>query len=111
MCGLIFGAICHFLLLKVARGGRCGGRWGHGRWGGGGWGRWGGDEGGPWMFQRFFLRRLFERLQTTPGQERVISEAIGEVREALRNARGEFRSSREDIARAFSADAFSAESM
>lgn len=53
-----------------------------------------GFGGGP---RRWMLRHLFERLDTTPGQEKVILEALGEVekkgqaaREALFSARGDF---------------------
>ncbi len=47
-----------------------------------------------------FLRALFQRLETTPGQEKVIVAAYEEMREATRSARGEVRTSREDLAKA-----------
>ena len=46
------------------------------------------------------------RLETTPGQEKVILAAIDEVREAARKARGEARSTRKDVAGAMRAPAF-----
>jgi uncharacterized membrane protein len=52
------------------------------------------------------LHGLFRRLETTPGQEKVILSAIDEVREAARKARGEARSSRKDVASAMRAPAF-----
>src|SRR5262249_11735067 len=62
---------------------------GEGRWGGGGW-------GGPGVF----LRMLFQRLETTPGQEKVIVAAVEEMREAAAKARGEVRATRGDVAKA-----------
>jgi len=47
-----------------------------------------------------FLRMLFQRLETTPGQEKVIVAAFEEMREAAGKARGEARSSRADLAKA-----------
>lgn len=116
MLGFLIGTACLIGLAKVVRAGRCGpggygggcgGRgWGghgwhghrhghgHGRgWGGGGgWGDWGGARGGFW------LRGLFEQLDTTPGQEKVIKQAVDEVFEATRAMRGELDQTRRDIA-------------
>jgi uncharacterized membrane protein len=58
------------------------------------------------MFQGFFMRRLFERLETTPGQEKVIQQSVNEAREAIRAAVGELRGSRDDVAKAFGAESF-----
>ena len=104
MFGFLFGTACLVGLFAVLRRGRrygyghaCGGGYG-GSWEGGGhygrgsWGRRGGF--GP----RFFLRRAFERLDTTPGQEKVIVSAIDELREALHKAKDELRGTREDFA-------------
>ncbi len=126
MLGFLIGTVCLVGLIKTLRWGRYGGRgygrhggWGRcgggfgsgygggydgyghsgeGRWGGGGWGggRWGGGWGGPGVF----LRMLFQRLETTPGQEKVIVAAYEEMREAAGKARGEVRASRADIAKA-----------
>ncbi|UQA57726.1 Spy/CpxP family protein refolding chaperone [Polyangium aurulentum] len=67
----------------------------HGRaWG---WGRGGGGGGG---MRSFFMRRLFEHLDTTPGQEKAIAAAVDELRGAMREHRGEVQKTRADIARA-----------
>jgi hypothetical protein len=115
MLGFLIGTVCLIGLVKVirmGRGGHCGGggcgRGWHGRggwgrgWGrhhGGGWGGWGGDAG----FRGgsgFFLRGIFERLDTTPGQEKVIKEAVEEIFGATRTLRGELEQTRRDIASA-----------
>lgn len=107
MFGFIIGFLCLFGLVKVLRAGRygaCGGRmhggWGHhhghhGGWGhhGGGWQRGGG--GGD-----FWLRGLSQRLDATPGQEKVIRAAVDEIKTALEGGRGELEQSRRDIAKA-----------
>lgn len=111
MLGFIFGTICLVALVKVVRHGRHGGwRFAHGcgHGGGGSWhdeghghgpgfGRWGGGWGrgrggfGP----GFMLRGLFSRLETTPGQEKVIRDAFDKVREAAREARAEWKDTSE----------------
>lgn len=104
MLGILLGTACLIGLIKVARmgrgygwrGGHCGGGgygYGHG-WGGHhhhghGRGRWGGGDG--FGFGRnMFLRGLFERLDTTPGQEKVIAAALEDVWSTMRQARGEW---------------------
>jgi hypothetical protein len=65
--------------------------------------------GGPWSGPRGRggpLSTLFARLDTTPGQEKVIVAAIDEARSALRDSRGELRASRDDVAKALASDAF-----
>lgn len=52
------------------------------------------------------LRGLFERLQTTPGQEKVIRDAFASLREAGRAHWQTLRESREEIGRAFGAESF-----
>jgi hypothetical protein len=49
---------------------------------------------------RFVLNRLLDRLDTTPGQEKVIREAVDTVMEDVHDARAEFRATRADIAQA-----------
>ena len=49
---------------------------------------------------RWPLRALFERLETTPGQERAIVAALDELRENRQGLRDELRQARADIARA-----------
>jgi len=110
--------------------GHCGSGWGHGGgdhhhggWGRHGWGhggghqgwgqhgRWGRDQGG-WQGgsdgQRggrnaFGLRWVFERLDTTPGQEKVIRQAYEEVRESMRSGEGELEATRREIGAAIRA--------
>jgi len=127
MFGILFGTACLiglFVMLKRGRhahgwGGGCGRGhgYGHGRWGRGrGWrGRdydEVGGEGGDWHgkrgFERAFLRHVFERLDTTPGQEKVIIEAVNEITESLKSARSEVGQSRSDVARAVSSEDFDA---
>jgi Spy/CpxP family protein refolding chaperone len=116
MLGFIIGTVCLIALVKVARRGHHHG-WrfahgcGHGRhgYGGGGWGghdhhgggrHWGppwarGGFGGGGFGEGFMLRGLFSRLETTPGQERVIKDAFQKVRDAAREARAEWRDTSE----------------
>lgn len=76
---------------------RCGhrGHW-RGRYGGGGHG-----PGRSW-----WLRALFSRLDTTPGQEREIRSAIEEVQRVAREAKQGVIGSREKIAKAVAGDVF-----
>lgn len=103
---------------------------GHGRWHGHGCGgsrhRHGGHgygpfaRGGAWdeddagegdggMFQGFALRHVFERLRTTPAQEREITAAIADLKKAARGTRQEWRDTKEQVARALRGDDFNAE--
>lgn len=102
MLGFLVGTACLIGLVKVLRAGRrggaCGGRgWsghhGHHGWKGGGWGR--SARGGG-----FWLRGLFERLDTSPGQEKVIKQSVEELFDAGRGVRGELEQSRRDLAAA-----------
>lgn len=123
MFGFLIGTACLIGLIATLSRGRhgCGGY--RGGWGyagpgchGGGWGSWrgpdfhGGDErsgfrGGFWG-NRFWLRRLFELLDTTPGQEKVIAAAVEEVQHAAAELRGEAGRTRSDVARAVKGEAF-----
>lgn len=132
MLGFLIGTACLIGLIKVLRGGwrgygyrgwsggscgggscgggSCGGGWGHrghgghhdheGGWGGshhgGGW-----DRGGP-----FWLRGLFERLQTSPAQEKVIRDAVDEARRSASDLRDEGRHTRGDVAKAVRSASF-----
>lgn len=76
MFGFIIGTLSLIGFVKVLRGGRFG------------------RHGGP---RRWMLRRLFEHLDTTPGQEKVIAQATENVervmwqtREQLFRARGSY---------------------
>lgn len=113
MLGFLLGTACLVGLIKVVRGrhhgggchhhgdwsdpdgGRHGFRRGHGHRG------WRGGAG-----RRFFLRHLFERLDTTPGQEKVILEVFDELREKARTARTEGREVRAEVARAMRSESF-----
>jgi uncharacterized membrane protein len=91
MLGFVFGTLCLVGLYKLHRVRRMG--WGHHR------------------HHRGGLRALFRAIDASPGQEKVIAAAVDEVRAAARETRGEWRQSREDLARAFRADSFDAEVM
>ncbi len=92
-----------------------GGGWGHGGWGHGGGGQWGRDGRGPDFdrgapesrdgrdagpFGLIPLRFLFQTLDTTVGQEKVIKAAYNEVKEAMRHGEGEAEETRAQIANA-----------
>ncbi len=63
-------------------------------------------DGGPVL-----LRGLFERLQTTPGQERVIAEALRELRSAFKKATEEKAKGAKQVAEALRGDDFKVENM
>jgi hypothetical protein len=74
---------------------------GHARWRS----RWGhGGFGGPG--RSFWLRAVFARLDTTPGQEREIRSAIEEFQSTLYDAKDGLKGVREDLARAISGESF-----
>ena len=52
-------------------------------------------------FRRYALNALFERLDATPGQEKVIQSALDEVQTALHEARAQALSSRSEVAATF----------
>lgn len=91
MFGFLFGTACLLgLTATVARhhhhdGEHCRGRRSHGFRSGRG---------------RFILNRLLDRLDTTPGQEKVIREAVDVLMDDIHGARGEFRGTRSDVANA-----------
>lgn len=97
MFGFVFGTLCLVGLIKVLRHGhafhgehgpacRSPGRFGGARaWGGG---------------RRWMLRRLFERLETMPGQERAILEALDRLAESRGLVRDELAQTRADVAKA-----------
>jgi hypothetical protein len=84
----------------------------YGGHGPGGWGppwarrRHEGHRGGFGWRGPFFLRALFQRLDTTPGQEKVIKTAIDELRTTLRGLRGDLKEARPSVARAFRSESF-----
>ena len=94
MLGFIVGTVCLIGLVRVLRHSR---RW-HGHRGQGGYG-FRGYSGGP---QRWFLRSIFERLETTPGQEKAIVGALDELRDNRHLVRDEAEQTRADLARVIS---------
>lgn len=73
---------------------RCG-HGGHGHYGRGrGFGR------------SYWLRALFSRLDTTPGQEREIRSALEEFKRVATEAKSDLAVAREDVARAVRSEAF-----
>jgi hypothetical protein len=85
MLGIVFGTICLILMVKVIFGRRYYRR-GYGYRHGGGYGR------------SWFLRRIFQRLETGPGQEKVVLGEIDALRETARSLRSELKATRADIA-------------
>jgi Spy/CpxP family protein refolding chaperone len=94
MFGFLFGAACLLgLTATVARGHHghhaCGGRrsrgFRHGR-------------------GRYFLNHLLDRLDSTPGQEKVIREAVDTLLDDIHDARRDFRGTRSDVADAIRAE-------
>lgn len=98
MLGFLIGTLCVVGLVRVARRHHA---WHHGGWHGrhgGGWrsrGEWSHRPGG---FRRHALYALFERLDATPGQEKVISAELDALREKLRGLRNQYQASRKDLA-------------
>lgn len=86
MFGFLVGTVCLIALVKVVRGG---GRWGH--------------AGGR---RRWALRYVFERLGTTPGQERVIEDVVDEVERKGRAVKEELHKLRADVAKAMRGEQF-----
>ncbi|MBI3183414.1 MAG: Spy/CpxP family protein refolding chaperone [Myxococcales bacterium] len=78
MFGILVGTVCLVLLIKVLKHGGLGCH-----------------PGRSWL-----LRGLFRRLDTTPGQEKVISSALEEVQKAAEKLREAVRESRAAVAKA-----------
>lgn len=92
MFGFLFGTACLAgLIFNLRRA-----RWHHhhGRHGGGRW---------SW---RGRMRWLFERLDTSPGQEKVMVQAADDLTEAFEKMRDEMRTTREAIARSLRGETF-----
>ena len=92
MFGFFIGTACLIGLYAVAR------RGGHRHHGYGGW-----HHGRGRFGARFFVHRILERLDTTPGQEKVIREAIHDFKSEAWNLRGEMRGTRSELAEALRA--------
>jgi Spy/CpxP family protein refolding chaperone len=82
-------------------GGSC--RSGGGR-GFGGWGRFGARSRG--IGRSFWLRALFRRLDTTPGQEREIRAALEDLRDRAHDAKTGLPETRANIGKAMAGDTF-----
>jgi Spy/CpxP family protein refolding chaperone len=95
MFGFFIGAACLVGLAAVARRGR------RHYYGHGGWHGHHGRRG--WGGGRFFFHRILERLDTTPGQEKVIREAIHDLKDEASSIRREVRGTRSEIAEALRA--------
>lgn len=107
MFGFVIGFLCLFGLVRVLRYGRmgaCGGRmhggWGHHHHGHHGWGGGHGWHGGGGGGGDYWLRGLYQKLDATPGQEKVIRAAVDEIKTAMASGKGELEQSRRDIAKA-----------
>jgi hypothetical protein len=99
MFGFFIGTACLIGLVAVARRGRHHyGYGGHGCHGHGHHGHGFGRRG--WGGGRFFFHRILDRLDTTPGQEKVIREAIHDFKEEAWTLRSEVRGTRGEIAAA-----------
>ena len=65
--------------------------------------------GGRFQRGRHFLHAAFERLDTTPGQEKAVVAAIDEFRDSARAVRQKVMASRGDVAAALRDDQFEPE--
>jgi Spy/CpxP family protein refolding chaperone len=68
--------------------------------------RWGFRGHGGGIGGSFWLRALYARLDTTPGQEREIRAAIEELRERARDAKSGLHESRENLGKAVAGETF-----
>jgi Spy/CpxP family protein refolding chaperone len=99
MFGFFFGTACLAGLIFALRRSR----WHHGH--GHSHGR-----GGRWSW-RGRMRWLFERLDTSPGQEKVFVKAADELTEAFEKMKDELRTARSAIAQALRGEQFDAASL
>ena len=90
MLGFFIGAACLIGLVAVARRGRRHFYGHHGHHGA----RFGG---------RYFFHRVLDRLDTTPGQEKVIRSALHDLKQEAWNLRGEVKATKSEIAAALRA--------
>jgi hypothetical protein len=100
MFGFFAGALALVLLMKLSFGGyhyrrgwRHGGWHGHHRW-----------HGGPGGWRRMALYSLFERLDATPGQEKVIASTLDELREKMKKIRETWSEQRHQAASVLRSD-------
>jgi len=106
MFGVFFGIVCLVGLFATLRHGRYGYAFG----GPFGFRRHGHYGHPPWAARfarekrRWFLRNLFERLDTTPGQEKVIMKGIDAISDQMETGRRELRDVRRQVAQALGGD-------
>jgi Spy/CpxP family protein refolding chaperone len=100
MLGLIFGTVCLVALFKVLRRSGYYGRFGHAGPGCGYAPHDGAERGfgGP----RTWLRSIFERLETTPAQEKAILSVLADLRGSRSVLREEGKRTRADVGGAMS---------
>jgi uncharacterized membrane protein len=114
MFGFFVGTLClvGFIGVLRRRHWRHHGFYGHGFHGGGGWhgggcggGRFGrhGSGGRGWV-----MYRAFQELDTSPGQEKAIRSALGDLRASLSELRPELRVLRSQVAKSLSSEQFDA---
>jgi Spy/CpxP family protein refolding chaperone len=97
MLGFILGTVCLIGLVRVLRRGRGWHGYGHHACGHGHSSYGPGPGFSP---RRWLLRSFFERLETTPGQEKAIMAALDELRENRKVVREEMQQTRGDVGRA-----------
>jgi uncharacterized membrane protein len=123
MFGFVFGTLCLIGFTRVAFGHRFCHRGFQRRFGYHGCGEYGYPAGGhcggpgfsthgpwghgPWGRERA-LYFAFERLNTSPGQEKAIRSALQDLRESLSSLRPSVQSLRQDIASGFKEESFTA---
>ena len=93
MFGFFIGTACLVGFAALARRGRRHHFYGHG----------GCHHGHRGRGGRFFIHRILGRLDTTPGQEKVIREAIADLKDEAWSLRSEIRGTRSELAQAIRA--------
>ena len=110
MWGFLLGAACLYGLVRTMRGGgwAYAHGYGHGPWGRRRWGGWRheGWEGSGHAGGRGPLRWLFQRMDTSPGQEKVIAEAAAALRGTMRGWHDDAERMRSDVARSIRGETF-----
>ncbi|MET0387496.1 MAG: periplasmic heavy metal sensor [Polyangiales bacterium] len=119
MFGFVFGTLCLFGLFATLRRRRMWGHaygWGGHGFGGHGWGSHGFGGHGfapfaaypPWARRRgrsaYWLRQIFEQMDTTPGQEKAIVKSIESFKEHMAVSRNELHDVRKQVAQALGGD-------
>jgi hypothetical protein len=101
MFGIIFGTLCLIGFIAVLRRRYGWRRWGRHHYRGHGYGH---------HRSRFWgLYRLFEELDTSPGQEKAIRSAVAELRTSVGGLRPHLEETRQQVAAAIASDVFDAD--